>query len=118
MARRIHIPAKVSIVIKVSVFYPYTPGARFDHDYYRDRHLPLLKERMGSRCLFYTIDKGLAGGAPGSPPLFVGMCHVYCDSVADFEAGFGPHAAEILADVANYTDLAPQLQISEVVVGH
>ena len=104
-------------MIKVSVFYPHAPGARFDHDYYRDHHLPLLKARMGDHCLSYTIDRGLAGGAPGSPPIYVGMCHVFCASVADFEAGFGPHAAEILADVVNYTDLTPQLLISEVVVG-
>ncbi|RXD92358.1 EthD family reductase, partial [Xanthomonas perforans] len=27
-----------------------------------------------------------------------------------------PHAAEILGDIANYTDLTPVMQISEVVV--
>ena len=29
-------------MIKVSVMYPNRPGARFDHDYYRDKHLPLI----------------------------------------------------------------------------
>ncbi|RVH51756.1 hypothetical protein CN212_07095 [Sinorhizobium meliloti] len=29
----------------------------------------------------------------------------------------GPHRAEIAADVANYTDIAPIVQISEVVEG-
>ena len=104
-------------MIKVSVMYPATPGARFDHDYYRDKHMPLLKERMGDHCRFYTIDRGLAGGAPGTPPTYVAMCHVFCDSVDAFNAGFGPHAKEILGDIANYTDLQPVLQISEVVVG-
>ena len=42
---------------------------------------------------------------------------IYCDSVDSFQAGFGPHAKEILADIPNYTDLSPVLQISEVVVG-
>jgi uncharacterized protein (TIGR02118 family) len=46
------------------------------------------------------------------------MCHIFCDSVERFQAGFGPHAKEILADIANYTDLTPVMQISEVVVGH
>ena len=45
------------------------------------------------------------------------MCHLYCESPATFQAAFGPHAAEILADIPNYTDLQPVLQISEVVVG-
>jgi len=104
-------------MIKVSVMYPNTAGARFDHAYYRDKHMPLVKSSMGDACLFYTVDKGLAGGAPGEPAPYVGMCHIYSDSVETFQAGFGPHAKEILADIANYTDLAPVLQISEVVVG-
>ena len=104
-------------MIKVSVMYPNTPGARFDHAYYRDKHMPLLKARMGDSGRSYTIDKGLAGGTPGSEPTYVGMCHVFCDSVEAFQAGFGPHAAEILGDIPNYTDLAPVMQISEVVVG-
>lgn len=104
-------------MIKVSVMYPNTPGARFDHDYYRDHHMPMVKSRMGASCKYYTVDKGLAGATPGSPATYIGMCHLFCDSVASFEAGFGPHAQEILADIANYTELSPVIQISEVVVG-
>ncbi len=54
-------------MIKVSVMYPNTPGARFNHEYYRDRLMPLVKSRMGDSCKYYTIDKGLAGGAPPLP---------------------------------------------------
>jgi uncharacterized protein (TIGR02118 family) len=104
-------------MIKVSVMYPNKPGARFDHTYYRDKHMPLVKARMGDSCRFYTVDKGLTGRTPGEPATYIAMCHIYCDSVEAFQAGFGPHASEILADIPNYTDLAPVLQISEVVVG-
>ena len=61
--------------------------------------------------------QGLAGGGPGEPATYVGMCHVFCESVEAFQAGFGPHAKEIMADIPNYTDLTPVIQISEVVVG-
>ena len=104
-------------MIKVSVMYPNTPGARFDHAYYRDKHMPLLKERMGEACRSYTIDKGLSGGAPDTPATYVGMCHIFCDSVEAFQKSFGPHAKEILGDIRNYTDLQPVMQISEIVVG-
>lgn len=104
-------------MVKVSVMYPNKPGARFDHDYYRDRHMPLVKSRMGEKCKYYTVDKGIAGDAPGKPPAYIAMCHIFCDSVEAFQEGFGPHSSEILADIANYTDLAPVLQISDVVVG-
>ena len=104
-------------MIKVSVMYPNTPGARFNHEYYRDKHMPLVKARMGDACKSYTVDKGLAGGAPGAPATYVGMCHIFCDSIEAFQAGFGPHAKEIMADIPNYTDQSPVIQISEVVVG-
>jgi uncharacterized protein (TIGR02118 family) len=104
-------------MIKVSVMYANTPGARFDHAYYRDKHMPLVKARMGDSCKFYTVDKGLSGMAPGESAAYIGMCHIYCDSVEAFQAGFGPHAEEIIADIPNYTDQAPLVQISEVVVG-
>ena len=69
------------------------------------------------RCLPPAyVDKGIARGVPGSPPTYVGMCHIFCDSVEIFQAGFGPHAGEIMADIANYTDLSPVIQISDVVV--
>ena len=103
-------------MIKASVMYPNTPGARFDHDYYRDKHMPLVKSRMGDYCTSYAIDKGLAGAAPGAPATYVAVAHIFCASVADFQKGFGPHAKEIMSDVPNYTDIAPVLQISEVVM--
>jgi uncharacterized protein (TIGR02118 family) len=96
--------------------YPYTEGARFDHAYYRDRHMPMVKARLGSACAYYTVDKGLAGRAPGSPPTFVAMCAFICDSAEGYEAAIQEHRAEILDDSANYTDIAPVVQVSEVVV--
>jgi uncharacterized protein (TIGR02118 family) len=103
-------------MIKVSVMYPNKEGARFDHAYYRDKHMPLVKARLGDACKYYAIDKGLAGGAPGDPATYVGMCHIFSDSVETFQQGFGPHAKEIMGDIPNYTDIAPVMQISEVVV--
>ncbi|MFG6448843.1 EthD family reductase [Roseateles sp. BYS180W] len=104
-------------MIKITVTYAYREGARFDHAYYRDKHLPLVKARMGEACRYYTIDKGLSGFNRGDPPPYVALAHLYCDSVQAFERAFGPHAQEILGDVPNYTDLSPVVQISEVVVG-
>ena len=103
-------------MIKVSVMYPNTPGARFDHDYYRDKHLPLIKSRMGPALKYYTVDRGLGGGKPGAPAQFVAMCHLLCDSVESYESSYGPHAQEISRNIAEYTDLRPLVQISEVVV--
>lgn len=103
-------------MIKVSVMYPYQEGARFDFDYYRDKHMPLLKELMGAACLKYAVEKGLAGGTPGTPPTYLAQCHFYCDSLEIFEQAFVPHAAVLNGDIPNYTDLVPVVQISDVLI--
>lgn len=103
-------------MIKISVMYAQRDGARFDHDYYRDRHLPMMQDKLGASLVRYAIDRGLAGAAPGSAPSFVAMCHLYFESIETFQQSFAPHAKAIMADVANYTDLAPVMQVSDVVV--
>ena len=104
-------------MIKVSVMYSNTPGARFNHEYYRDKHMPLVKARLGDACKYYTVDKGLAGGTPGAPATYVGMCHIFCDFIEAFQAGFVLYAQEIMGDIPNYTDHTSVIQISEVIVG-
>ena len=104
-------------MIKVSVMYPNTPGARFDHAYYRDRHMPLVQARMGKHCRHYSVDKGVSGANPGAPAPYVAVGHFFCESVEAFQQGFEPHAQEIMGDIPKYTDLSPIIQISEVVVG-
>ena len=103
-------------MIKVSVMYPNQPDARFDHDYYRDKHMPMVKDKMGAACLYYTVDKGIAGGMPGQPPAYVAMVNIHVVSVEAFQAAFGPHVKTIMADVPNYTNIKPITLISEVVV--
>jgi uncharacterized protein (TIGR02118 family) len=44
------------------------------------------------------------------------VAHLHCDSIDDFQRGFGPHTQEIMGDIPNYTDQAPVVQISEVLV--
>ena len=104
-------------MIKVTVMYPNKPGARFDHAYYRDKHMPMVKASLAPSCSFYTIDKGVGGGAPGAPATYLMVAHLHFDSIDDYQRGFGPHAQEILGDIPNYTDISPVVQMSEVVVG-
>jgi len=103
-------------MIQFNVLYPRTEGGRFDHAYYRDRHMPMVAQKLGSACRYYTIDKGLAGGAPGAPPPYFAACSIACDSVESLQQAMAPHAKAIKADVPNYTDAQPVVWISEVVV--
>jgi uncharacterized protein (TIGR02118 family) len=101
-------------MVKVSVLYPNAADARFDMDYYLTRHMPMVKQKLGAACKGMAVEQGIAGGAPGQPAAYIAMGHVYFDSAEAFQAAFGPHASEILADIPNYTNTQATLQISDV----
>jgi uncharacterized protein (TIGR02118 family) len=104
-------------MIRVTVLYPNEAGKRFDHGYYAGKHLPMVMERLkGSGMLRYEVDKGVAGGGPGAPPPFVAACHLYFNGLDDFQKGIAAHGNEILGDIPNYTNISPQIQISDIVV--
>ena len=46
-------------MIRLTVLYPTTEGATFDHDYYRDKHVPLAVKTWGLAGA--EIDKGVDG---------------------------------------------------------
>ena len=98
-------------MIKVSVFYPNEPGKRFDMVYYLNKHIPLCREKFG--CKRAAVDQGMAGLAPGSPAPFVAIAHLYFDSL-DAVQGAMAQANAVMADIPNYTDIQPTIQISEV----
>jgi uncharacterized protein (TIGR02118 family) len=101
-------------MIKVSVMYPSGPGSRFDIDYYVRSHMPMVQRRLGAPLQRMAVEHGLAGGAPGAPPPYLAMGHLYFDSVEAFEKAFAPNAEPIMADIPNYTNTTPVIQISEV----
>lgn len=101
-------------MIKVSVLYPNTAGCKFNMDYYLTQHMPMVQQKLGPACKRMAVDEGIAGGAPGAPATYVAMGHLYFDSVDAFQNAFAPHAPAIMADIANYTDIQPIIQISAV----
>lgn len=101
---------------KVSVLYPYSDGYRFDLDYYCNRHMPMVKEKLGDACQGIAVDHGLSGGAAGSAPHHVVMAHLFFDSVEAFQNAFAPHAEAIMGDIPNYTGIQPIILISEVLI--
>lgn len=101
-------------MIKVSVMYPNSSGVTFDIDYYCNTHLPFVSKLLGDALKGGAVDYGLGGGMPGEAPPFVAMGHMTFNSVEDFQASFGPNAEAIMADLPNFTNSQPQIQISEI----
>jgi uncharacterized protein (TIGR02118 family) len=94
-------------VIRLSVFYPETEGATFDHDYYLNSHVPLAVKTWGLNGA--DIDKGVNGP-------YVAAVHFTFESLDAMNAAMGsPDTGAIMADGANYTTIQPVLQTSEIV---
>jgi uncharacterized protein (TIGR02118 family) len=103
-------------MIRVSVLYANEAGKKFDADYYKNKHMKLVGERLKSFGLLrYEVDKGLAGGAPNSAAPFVGACHLYFATVEEFQKGMAAHGQELVGDIPNYTNIPPTIQISDIV---
>ena len=103
-------------MIKVSILYPYRENGRFDFDYYCAQHMRLAAKHFEPALKGWSVDKGISGGEPNSVASFVAAGHFLFDSLEAFQAVFAPVAAELVADIPNYTDSEPQIVISEVLI--
>ena len=105
-------------MVRISILYPRSTGSRFDFEYYTRRHMPrsieLLKTHPGFRGV--SVERGLGGVQPGSPPSYAAVCHFLFDSVESFAEAFMPHAAELQGDIPNYTNVTPVIQFNEVLI--
>ena len=102
-------------MVRVSVLYLQREGARFDHDYYARKHIPFVRETLEPFGMIRAeVDKGIAGG-PGESPLFVANAHLIFDSLDQFQEAFASVGDRLMADIPNYTDIEPQIQLSEMV---
>ncbi len=94
-------------MIRLSVLYPTTEGATFDHDYYRDHHVPLACKAWGLSGA--DIDQGINGP-------YVAAVHFTFDSLDAVQAAFAAEGTgAVMADVANYTTISPVMQTSSIV---
>ena len=88
-------------MIRVSVLYPHKDGYKFDHDYYANNHLPMVREKLGGSIVDAGIDRGIGTAAPGAPAPFVSIGWLTFKTMEEFGAAFGPNADEDTAPHGN-----------------
>ena len=99
-------------MIVVSVMYG--SEARFDEGYYLQTHMPLVRSRWAGLLADTRVLRGLPG-PDGSKPAYQLIAELSFASMAELQQAMGgPHAAEIAADVARFTDAQPAVQVNEV----
>jgi len=102
-------------MIKVSVMYPNGKDVKFDAEYYKNNHLPMISAALGKALKGLEFDLGIAGRSEGELAPYVAIAHLNFDDIAAFQAAFGPHAEAFAADVKNYSNVQGELQISEII---
>lgn len=103
-------------MVTITVMYPNSPGSKFDLDYYLGHHMKLVTSLLGSALVSATVDQGLGGVAPGSPaPHFV-IARMAFESMDSFQSNFSLHGQTLMADIPNFTDIQPVIQISQVLL--
>ena len=101
-------------MIKVAIFYPNGEGKTFNMDYYSNKHMPMAASLFGDSLKAMSIDKGLANGTPDEPVQYLAIGYFYFETMSSFENSMGPNSEKLKADVPNYTNIQPVIQISEV----
>ncbi|KAF2212335.1 hypothetical protein CERZMDRAFT_112055 [Cercospora zeae-maydis SCOH1-5] len=92
----------------VTVVYPQ--GAKFNMDYYRSTHMPLVQEKWGKFGLkSWKVIKF------GDDAAYCVQATLEWPSLADFQAAASaPEAKEVLGDVPNFSDKDPVILAGEV----
>ena len=102
-------------MIRVSVMYPNSKDVKFDVDYYKNNHLPMISKALGSALKGLELDLGIASRAPGEPVPYVAIAHLKFDDINSFQTSFVPHAKVFAADIKNYSNVRGEFLISEII---
>jgi len=100
-------------MLVITAMYPGADGGRFDHAYYMESHMPLVRRLWGPMGLQHDqVMRGVA--APdGAAPAYVVTTVMTFGSMDQFKAAADQHGAEIFADIPKFYDGSPALGFYE-----
>lgn len=101
-------------MIRVTGFYRWKAGARFDHEYYRTEHMPFARRLLAPLGLLrLESDQFLTDPQPRDGDI-VAATYAYFESAEAARAALAAAGQELLASVPNYSTLKPELVMSMV----
>jgi uncharacterized protein (TIGR02118 family) len=98
----------------ITVLYPNKPGVTFNFEYYRDHHATLIERLYGEGIAKLELRRGVATQDDSAVP-FIAIINIWIGSQAVFDAAGVKHGATLVADVKNFTNTMPIIQIDEIV---
>jgi len=104
------VKAEPEPTMSLNVIYPNHDGARFDANYYRSSHIPLVMKVMKATSVL--LIEGVPMGS--SPAPFAMIAHFkFASSEAITAALADPAMTEVRADVAKFTDIKPTVMLGK-----
>ena len=91
----------------LTILYPNSDGVRWDVDYYRTHHMPLIMKLYGSQAIKrFELRKGDSGQA-GGKPAYIGTVNIYINDQKAFDAAGKQHGQTLVKDVPNFSSVLP-----------
>ncbi len=92
----------------LTILYPNSDGVRWDVDYYKKGHMPLIMRLYGEKAIKrFELRKGDAGMGPDTRPGFIGTVNIYIANQPAFDAAGKEHGQTLVKDVPNFSSVMP-----------
>jgi len=101
-------------MVTISVLYPKTESSHFDHQYYTGKHIPLVRSLWTGMGLERVELLRGTGTLEGVPPAYELIGTLTFASIEQIQAALAK-GAEVLADIPNFTDVQPVIQLNQPV---
>lgn len=99
--------------VTLQVLYPVGDGTRFDHDYYTETHLTLVRHTFGAQ-LERVVASRIGGTPDGDAPEYHVIATLYFVDRPSLDAALKV-ADPVIDDIAQFTDTTPVMQVGETV---
>jgi len=100
----------------ITIHHPTADGATFDFDYFRTQHLPKIGKAFGPFGLGYASVLRGEESIDGAPPAYFATTVLsFRDEQGARDAAASDDARELIADIANFTSVAPVMQFNTAV---
>jgi uncharacterized protein (TIGR02118 family) len=91
----------------LTILYPNSDGVRWDVDYYRTGHMPLIMRLYGPQAIKrFELRKGDTS-QNGGKPAYIGSVNIYVNNQKAFDAAGKAHGQELVKDVPHFSSVQP-----------
>ena len=99
----------------INILYPAKDNDGFDFEFYIKRHVPLIKDILGSSLHRIEVRKGASAQDGSSAPNYTCVISIWIADWPAYEKAIAARASELIAEVPLFTKVMPQMQIDEVI---